>query len=85
MTTTKGNDAGLGDDQGNRTATPAQHNDGPSDRPERSTGAGSEATTSDPDGTEHDREHRSGYGGKGGKPRTSSEQREPAEKDVPKE
>jgi len=29
--------------------------------------------------------HDSGYGGKGGKPRTSSEQREPAEKDVPKE
>ena len=83
MTTKNEHDAGLGDDQGtrvgapdrNRTATPAQHNDGPSGRPERSSGAGSEATTSDPDGTEHDREHRSGYGGKGGAADTSSDKR----------
>ena len=74
---------GLGDGQGTRvgapdqadSATPAPHNDGPSDRPERSTGAGAEATKADPDGSEHDHEHRSGYGGKGGRPDTSSDKR----------
>lgn len=43
---------GLGDEQGTRvgspdqskTATPAKHNDGPSGRPETTTGAGREAT-----------------------------------------
>lgn len=70
---------GLGDDQGTRVGapdeklTPATHNDGPSDRPERSTGAGREATEADRAATEHTREHRSGYGGKGGKPNTSSD------------
>jgi hypothetical protein len=75
--------AGLGDEQGTRvgapdqgdSATPAPHNDGPSDRTERSTGAGREATESDRGATEHDREHRSGYGGKGGRPDTSSDKR----------
>lgn len=75
--------AGLGDGQGTRvgapdqaeTATPAPHNDGPSDRPERSTGAGREATEADRGATEHDHEHRSGYGGKGGRPDTSSDKR----------
>ena len=71
---------GLGDGQGTTVgkpdqATPAAHNDGPSDRPERSTGAGREATVSDPESEEHDSEHRSGYGGKGGAPDTSSEKR----------
>ena len=71
---------GLGDGQGTTvgnpaTATPANHNDGPAERPERSTGAGREATVSDPAAEEHDREHRSGYGGKGGAPDTSSDTR----------
>jgi hypothetical protein len=74
---------GLGDEQGTKigaadqkpSATPAPHNDGPSDRPERSTGAGREATAADPNSEEHDREHRSGYGGKGGSPDTSSDKR----------
>lgn len=75
----KDKSAGLGDKQGTKvgspTATPATHNDGPSERPERSTGAGREATEADPAGTEHDHEHRSGYGGKGGAPDTSSDKR----------
>ena len=66
---------GLGDRQGTKVASPAQHSDGPSPRPESSTGAGSEATIADPDSAGHDREHRSGYGGKGGKPDTSSDSR----------
>jgi hypothetical protein len=39
------------------------------------TGAGREATLADVEAKEHDREHRSGYGGKGGRPDTSSEKR----------
>lgn len=74
---------GLGDDQGTRigapdkgrSTTPAPHNDGPTDRPERTTGAGQEATVADEKGEKHDREHRSGYGGKGGAPDTSSDKR----------
>ena len=74
---------GLGDDQGTRigapdtgrSATPAPHNDGPTVRPDRTTGAGQEATVADEKGKEHDREHRSGYGGKGGAPDTSSDKR----------
>ena len=70
----------LGDGQGTRIgppddkahATPATHNDGPSTRPERSTGAGREATQ----GTEKQTDqHRSGYGGKGGAPDQSSDKR----------
>jgi hypothetical protein len=73
-------DVGLGDGQGTTIglpehATPATHNDGPSDRPERTTGAGREATAADQDAEGHEREHRSGYGGKGGKPDTSSDKR----------
>jgi hypothetical protein len=78
---------GLGDDQGTRVGLPAQaaprqHSDTPSDRPERQTGAGSEAT---PEGrkregseplTEDADQHRSGYGGAGGTPVTSSDERE---------
>jgi hypothetical protein len=58
-----------------RRTPPAQHNDGPTGRPERTTGAGQEATAGDMEAKEHDREHRSGYGGKGGSPDTSSENR----------
>jgi len=73
---------GLGDEQGTRVGSPApgssaaKHSDTPPDRPERKTGAGSEATEgmSESD-KEHDREHRSGYGGDGGTPKTSSDQR----------
>ena len=67
---------GFGDDQGTRVGSPdesapRQHSDGPSSRPERQTGAGSEAT----EGLD-DEQHRSGYGGAGGKPVTSSDERE---------
>ncbi|MEP6730846.1 MAG: hypothetical protein ABJE10_09415 [bacterium] len=55
--------------------TPASHNDGPSERAETKTGAGREATVADVEAKEHDHEHRSGYGGKGGAPDTSSEKR----------
>ena len=55
---------------------PAQHSDVPPDRPERKTGVGREATQGTAETTEdHDEEHRSGYGGKGGHPDTSSDQR----------
>ena len=55
---------------------PPTHNDGPTDRPETTTGAGREATAGDPEAKEHDHEHRSGYGGKGGAPDTSSDTRQ---------
>lgn len=73
--------AELGDQQGTRVGSPdqsrapAQHSDTPPDRPERQTGAGSEATEGTKTGEEHDEEHRSGYGGSAGKPITSSDQR----------
>jgi hypothetical protein len=55
---------------------PGQHSDSPPDRPERKTGMGREATIGETEtAEEHDREHRSGYGGKAGKPDTSSDQR----------
>lgn len=74
---------GLGDEQGTRVGPPdeagrvpgAKHNDGPSERAERSTGAGQEATIADQQSEAHDHEHRSGYGGKAGKPDTSSDKR----------
>ena len=69
-------DAGLGDGQGTRVASPGQHSDSPSERPERKTGVGGEATIADRESEEHDREHRSGYGGKGGAPDTSSDKRQ---------
>lgn len=109
---------GLGDGQGTvvgspapRQGAPSQANDGPSGRPERQTGTGSEATegmhnskqggardesapsglTDEPTGRsgsgadrsgseplpEGGDQHRSGYGGAGGKPVTSSDTREP--------
>ncbi|MEO7454967.1 MAG: hypothetical protein ABIY52_01805 [Gemmatimonadaceae bacterium] len=68
-------DGGLGDGQGTRVASPGQHSDSASERGEKSTGAGSEATAADPNSEGHDHEHRSGYGGKGGEPDTSSEGR----------
>jgi hypothetical protein len=75
--------AGYGDDQGTRVGapdeqqrTPAKHSDSPPNRPERQTGAGGEATEgTSKTGEEHDREHRSGYGGAGGRPVKSSDQR----------
>jgi len=73
----------YGDDQGTRVGapdqerTPAQHSDSPPARPERQTGAGGEATEgTDKTGDEHPTEHRSGYGGAGGKPVTSSDERQ---------
>ena len=112
----KGSAEGLGDDQGTRVGTPdqgtpRQHSDGPTGRPERQTGAGSEASegmhnargagerregdatglSSQETGrtardggqragseplTEEGKQHRSGYGGAGGKPVTSSDDRE---------
>jgi hypothetical protein len=54
---------------------PPPHNDGPTGRPERTTGMGRETTIGDLESKEHDHEHRSGYGGKGGEPDTSSDKR----------
>lgn len=113
--------AGLGDEQGTRvgasdprSGSSAPTSDRPSPRPERQTGAGSEATegmhnakqkggrdesdTTGLEGRETDRgapgdgpagseplteggvQHRSGYGGAGGAPVTSSDTREPPRK-----
>jgi hypothetical protein len=77
------NEKGFGDDQGTRVGAPdqarttpaAEHSDSLPDRPARQTGSGKEALVHDDDASEHDREHRSGYGGKGGSPDTSSDQR----------
>jgi hypothetical protein len=73
---------GYGDEQGTRVGapdqerTPAKHSDSPPDRPARQTGVGGEATEgTSKTGEEHDREHRSGYGGAGGTPVSSSDQR----------
>ncbi|MDB4882796.1 MAG: hypothetical protein JWL95_1562 [Gemmatimonadetes bacterium] len=55
--------------------SPPPHNDGPTGRPELTLGSGRETTIGDVEAKEHDREHRSGYGGKGGKPDTSSDKR----------
>ena len=75
--------SGLGDDQGTRVGAPdtgsnqpAKHNDGPSGRPERAHGSGSEATqATDGSADGHETEHRSGYGGSKGKPVESSDER----------
>ena len=76
-------ETGYGDDQGTRVGAPDQerkpseHSDSPPDRPERQTGVGSEAQEgTSKTGEEHDRQHRSGYGGSGGKPVTSSDERQ---------
>lgn len=76
---------GMGDDQGTRVgapdqggdkAAPAQHSDSHTTRPERATGAGSEATQSTGGTAEgHTHEHRSGYGGAGGDAVKSSDKR----------
>ena len=110
--------SGLGDDQGTRVGAPnqgggapSQHSDSASPRPERQTGAGSEASEgmhdsqqggarnetdasglsgqdagrgaqgggargSEPLAEDGD-QHRSGYGGAGGRPVNSSDTREP--------
>ena len=60
------------DSEQNKTAKPAPHSDAPTGREEKSIGAGSEAL---PHSDDHDQEHRSGYGGKGGEPDTSSDKR----------
>jgi hypothetical protein len=118
---TKGSADGFGDDQGTRVGSPQegaprQHSDAPSPRPERQTGAGSEASEGMHDaaqgpgrdeedatglaGREQGRsprdggdrsgseplaeggdQHRSGYGGAGGKPVTSSDEREGPRRD----
>ena len=74
--------AGLGDEQGTRVGSPAPggaaatHSDTPPDRPERKTGAGRESTQGMAEtDEEHDKEHSSGYGGDGGTPKISSDQR----------
>jgi hypothetical protein len=76
---------GFGDDQGTRVgapdqeqASPAPHSDEPPARPERTTGAGKEMHADKSKPAElHPDQHRSGYGGKGGEPDTSSHDREP--------
>jgi len=112
----KGSTDGLGDDQGTRVGAPdqdapRQRADASTGRPDRQTGAGSEATEgmhnaqqgggrdeadatglsdqetgrSVRDGAKRsgseplteDDQHRSGYGGSGGRPVTSSDTREP--------
>lgn len=74
---------GFGDDQGTRVGapdqervSPSEHSDTPPDRPERKTGAGNEmqADKSNPVKS-HPHEHKSGYGGDGGEPKTSSHDR----------
>jgi hypothetical protein len=69
-------DGGLGDDQGTRIGAPdpGAPRDGKGDRGQGPLGSGSEALK---DGTETDRthEHKSGYGGEKGEPRTSSDTR----------
>ena len=87
-----GDGAGLGDDQGTRVGAPDQsanvpkrHSDTPPARAERRTGSGSEATEGMDDAEqggakrlpEGGDQHRSGYGGAGGAPKTSSDTREP--------
>lgn len=87
-----GGGAGLGDDEGTRVGAPEaspkapdQHSDAPSGRAERQTGTGSEATegmhNAQADGSRSEGDqHRSGYGGAGGTPVTSSDTREPTKK-----
>ena len=76
---------GFGDDQGTRVGAPDQehvspgkHSDTPPARPERTTGAGKEMQAHQaPPVESHPTEHRSGYGGKGGQPVESSQERKP--------
>ena len=74
---------GFGDDQGTRVGapdqehiSPSEHSDTPPDRPQRKTGAGHELQADKANPVEsHPHEHKSGYGGDGGAPRTSSHDR----------
>ena len=74
---------GFGDAQGTRVGAPdqeqmkpGQHSDTPPARPQRSTGAGDEMQAGNPAPVEtHPTEHQSGYGGQGGQPKTSSDDR----------
>jgi hypothetical protein len=67
------NKNGLGDDQGTRVgtpdkqATPANHSDTETGRPDPTTGMGREATEPSEKGAEH--EHRTRYGGDAGTPK----------------
>lgn len=55
---------------------PAPHSDAPTERAERTTGSGAEATqATDGKAEGHSTEHRSGYGGSGGSPVTPSDGR----------
>ncbi len=80
----RGEDGPAGyEDQGTRVGAPdqtrmepGQHSDSPPARPERTTGAGAEATAATPKTSGgHEGEHRSGYGGGGGAPVTDSDSR----------
>lgn len=77
------NESGLGDDRGHVGApaagqvTPSTNSDAPPGRPERTTGAGAEATTGTDGRAAGDAtEHRSGYGGEGGEPVQPSDVRD---------
>lgn len=74
-----GQGAGKGGPDQSSTA-PSQHTDSPSDRPERHTGAGSEASDGVAEGAD---QHRSGYGGAGGTPVHSSDTRDRKRKEKP--
>jgi hypothetical protein len=77
----------MADDKSNASTASKKRSDDKGKEPE--TGAGAEAThgtgaaPADPDaaGTVRDREHVSGYGGHGGEPKTSSDEREPRRPD----
>ncbi|HVE80265.1 MAG TPA: hypothetical protein VNA89_15470 [Gemmatimonadaceae bacterium] len=65
--------AGLGDDQGTRVGASKPAGDAPGG----ATGAGAEANLgNEAAGEQRTREHKSGYGGDGGHPKTSSDHRE---------
>lgn len=68
--------AGATGDKGERAKDAPNAGRTRGDQESESTGAGSEATEGiNANDGGHDREHRSGYGGSGGKPVTSSDQR----------
>ena len=68
----------MGDEQGTRVGKPDKPARGSNESPHEghapnALGAGAEAST---DAEQHDREHRSGYGGSGGTPVDSSDKRQ---------
>jgi hypothetical protein len=66
---------GLGDDQGTRVGA----SEPAGDAPDGPTGAGAEANRgNEAAGEQRSRQHKSGYGGDGGRPKTSSDTRESA-------